>query len=152
MNNSKIEALASEIQRHGEMVSLATIDMIGGCHISEHVGLTNEQLVMRQKDRGGKVCSTFDDENAVNICLSDYFEFPYTAKKLAKWVLDYSAETRLEERGFIDESNPIGRMIKKNGAILKVSGYCIVLQKVDVDYRNPHTGLPFDIVTMFCEE
>ena len=141
----RIEALSKEIMRKGELVNYELIDLAAGGHMSMyHIGLTDEELVRRAK-REHKVCSTFASKNEFNIALDNMFSSQYEAKRLAKWVLDPAASSRLTSEDFVDET--LGRMIKKNGAIKNVSAYEFVLQKHDSDYRNKITGLPFDFVT-----
>ncbi len=141
----RIEALAKEIMRKGELVNYELIDLAAGGHMSMfHVGLTDEELVRRAK-REHKVCSTFASKNEFNIALDTMFSSTYEAKRLAKWVLDPSASPRTVSEDICDEN--LGRMIKKNGALKSVGGYEFILQKHDSDYRNKVTGLPFDFVT-----
>lgn len=141
----RIESLANEIIRKGELVNYDLIDLAAGGHMSMfHVGLSDEELVKRQKSEH-KVCSTFASKNEFNIALDTMFSSRYEARRLAKWVLNDAAKARTTSEDFTDEV--LGKVIKKNGAIKKVCAYNFVLQKKDSDYRNKITGLPFDFVT-----
>lgn len=148
--DERIEALAEEIMRKGELVNYELIDLAAGGHMSMfHIGLSDEELV-RRAQREHKVCSTFASKNEFNIALDCMFSSKYEAKRLAKWVLDPAATPRRESGDFCDET--LGRIIKKNGAIKSVSAYNFILQKKGSDYRNKITGLPFDFITATVEE
>ncbi len=146
----EVASLAKEIQRKGELVNYELLDLASGGHLSMlHVGLTDKELVSRLSEKKS-TCSTFTDSNSVNIALASLFEDKYACKMIAKWVCDPSSSTRIPINGFADEE--IGRMIKKNGAIVKCKAFEIILQKQHIDYRNHITELPFDVVTLYVEE
>lgn len=151
MANTKPEVItmAQEIQRKGELVNYELLDFASGGHLSMlHVGMTDEELVKRLKSEG--TCSTFTDKNCVNIALSELFSDPYAARLIAEWVIDPTALPRKKFDGFANDK--LGRMIRKNGAIVSCDAFAFIFQKHDEDYRNKITGLPFDVVTAYVED
>jgi len=142
--------MMQEIQRKGELVNYELLDYANGGHLSMlHVGMTDEDLVRRLKSEGNS-CSTFTDKNSVNIALSELFSDPYAARLIAEWVIDAAALPRKKFDGFANDK--LGRMIRKNGAIVSCDAFAFIFQKQDKDYRNMITGLPFDVVTAYVED
>ena len=143
-NNAKeISALAEEIKSRGVKVSAELADYDSHGHIYQlHVGLTDEQLINRQRDED-KTVSTFFDNNTLSVCLYEFFSDSYACKQIAKWLLE-SDEDEKEFEYFHEEY--VGKILLPNGALKKVDEFRLVFRrKGDYEYRNVNTGLPFDI-------
>lgn len=131
------------------VMSYENVDLASGGHLSAmHVGLTNEFLLRRQRQDSKAVASSFNDQNDVAKCLARVFSDPYSAKRIAEWVVNGS-KSRLVESFWFDETGVIGRVLYPNGAIFETESFEIVFGKKDIDYYNKTTGMPFDVITMY---
>ena len=151
MNNEKIiEEVINTIMALSKrgVMSYSNIDLACGGHISAmHVGLSNEALLIRQRQDNRSVSSTFNDQNDVAKCLACVFSDLYSVKRIATWIVNGSTN-RLVESFWFDETGIVGRVLYPNGAIFETESFEIVLEKKDLDYYNLTTGMPFDVITM----
>lgn len=156
---SRGQILINEIRRKLDMLSIESIEMANGSHTTmAHVGKDNKWLLDRIKDEHKSKASTFDTEELLLEAIRDYFNDDYAARRVADFILDPSKNCgRYVDAGAIydeetDEFKVLGRVAYKNGSIFNATNYSLVLACKGIDYRNKFTGLPFDIVTVTCEE
>lgn len=143
--------LKNEILRKLDRMNLANADMSNGMHISTyHVGLSDEELLRRQKQDRKAVVSSFTDANTVDVLLYDLFSDEYFIEKnLVPYLRDnFVMEKEFENFSF---DGSIGRAVLPNGGIKNVSTYRIVLTKniCGGGERDANTGMPFSVVTMY---
>ena len=145
------ESVKNEIIRKLDRMNLVNIDISSGMHVStHHVGLSDEELLRRQKqDRQGFV-SSFVDENTVNVCLYEMFSDEYFLEKELIPFLSAAAEKMEFEYDSFD-CDTVGRVVLPNGGILEVNSFRIVLSKslAGGGERDINTGMPFSVITMF---
>lgn len=141
-----------EIESKLAMLNLAAIEVCQDRHIRvNHVAKTDEELVKRMRENektGLKIpCSTFFSENDVNNALYEYFSDSYALKKVVKWLEDEGYGDRFEDNAYSFNDEPIGRLLRTNGALKNVYSYRIILEKNDS--RNGAAGMPFNVVTLY---
>ncbi len=142
-----------EISKKVAMLNVAAIEVCQDRHIRvNHIAKSDKELVerMRKNEKKGakKVpCSTFFSENDINNALYEYFTDSYALKKVVKWLEDEGCGDRYEDNAFSFNDEPIGRILRANGALKNVYSYRIILEKND--RRNGAAGMPFNVVTLY---
>lgn len=138
----------NEIKRKAVGLNTAALEVRNGGHVScFHIGLSDQDMVRRQRE--GKTCvSSFSDENIVNNLLWDFFhDNEYALDTVCAWLEKAQDGERKQFQGCWFGDEPVGRILLPNGAIRKVWSYELVICKKDD--RRGAAEMPFDIVTMY---
>lgn len=135
--------LKEEIMRKIAGLNYASIDLNNGGHVSTlHVGITDQELLRRQKQDHKGFVSSFTDENMFDVCIytfvNDNIDF------IVKWLQKNNAD-RFAEEYFLDET--VGRVVLPNGGIKETECFRVVLSKNED--RTGAAGMPFDVVSMY---
>lgn len=135
--------LKEEVLRKMPGLNYASIDLANGGHVSTlHVGVSDQELLRRQKqDRKGFV-SSFTDVNMFNVCIYTFIED--NIDFIVKWLENNTAD-RFAEEYFLDQT--VGRVVLPNGGIKETECYRVVLSKNED--RTGAAGMPFDVVSMY---
>jgi len=145
--------LAKEIFKKIEALTPENLDYASDDGVlKNHVGRTDEQLIVRSKVIKEDASSFFTKED-LKRCLLDYFNDPNGMKRVVSAVLD-DFGGRLggaATEGVLFDGDPIGRVCDyETLSVDDTWAYRIVFAfKGNCNYRNRETFLPFDIITIY---
>lgn len=138
------EYLKKEIADKLANLHYASIDLANGGHVSSlHVGLTDQEMLRRQKSEGTKFVSSFDNKVIFNACIYKFVED--NLEFIVRWLLNPASEPRFVEEYFLDEK--VGKVVLPNGGIVSTECFRVVLVKNDK--RDGAAQMPFNVVTMY---
>lgn len=140
------EYYMAEIRRKLVGLNYATIDIANGGHSSTlHIGLTDEDLVRRQRQGGKKTVSSFYSNTVFDACIYTFLDI--NIKAVAEWLADESDLDRFVEEDILPTEEMVGKVLLPNGGILNTHMFRVVFQKND--RRTGAAGMPFDVVNMY---
>lgn len=147
------EKLIAEIKNKSSRLDSISVNAAGGYHVlDEHVGCTEEQLINRLKDEHKYVVSSFYSENELNRALQEICNNTVLLKEIVRWLFDEKAEKKDFENETEDNCGICVRFERETRSYITEETYIYrfsLQRRSDMYDRNPVTGMPFDVKTIF---